>query len=169
MIHTLARMWEILEQHPNGTPRTDQRLRLAADLVATAVALRRRVGHLDDDVVEVQLLQHLLGLRIHFNDVLLQSRHLRYVVISALAFLLLQLDGDTTDLRVAQTLHQMCHETSDLVAQGLGGNDGHFLDDALVCVEIHRQPGVVLLNNDLRGLLDGLCTNATHFGSSFAC
>lgn len=50
---------------------------------------------------------------------------------------------------------------SDLVAQGLRWNDGHFFDDPLVRVEIHRQPGVVFLNNDLRGLLDGLCTNAT--------
>lgn len=50
---------------------------------------------------------------------------------------------------------------SDLVAQGLRWNDGHFFDDPLVRVEIHRQPGVVFLNNDLRGLLDGLGTNAT--------
>lgn len=50
---------------------------------------------------------------------------------------------------------------SDLVTQRLGWNDGHLFNDTLVYVEVHRQAGVVLLNNDLRGLLDGLGTNAT--------
>lgn len=49
----------------------------------------------------------------------------------------------------------------DFVTQGLGGNDGHLLADALVGVEIQSQSGVVLLNDDLGGLLDGLCPNTT--------
>lgn len=49
----------------------------------------------------------------------------------------------------------------NLVAQWLRRNDGHLLDDAFVRVEVHGQPGVVLLDDDLRGLLDGFGTNAT--------
>ena len=54
--------------------------------------------------------------------------------------------------------------SSHLVAQALGGNDGNLIADALVGLEIESQLGVVTLNDDLGGLLDGLCSNATHVG-----
>jgi hypothetical protein len=50
----------------------------------------------------------------------------------------------------------MCGESSNLVAELLGGNDGNFLNDALVGLEIAGQTSVVLLDNQLRGLLNGL-------------
>jgi hypothetical protein len=40
----------------------------------------------------------------------------------------------------------------------------HLIANPLVGLEVERQLGVVSLNNDLGGLLDGLCANATHFG-----
>jgi len=40
----------------------------------------------------------------------------------------------------------------------------HLIADPLVGLEVQRQLGVVSLNDDLSGLLDGLCSNATHFG-----
>lgn len=51
-----------------------------------------------------------------------------------------------------------------LVAQALGGNDGNLIADPLVGLEVQGKLGVVPLNDDLGGLLDGLGTNATHFG-----
>lgn len=59
------------------------------------------------DVVVVQQLQHVLGVRIDLDDVLLQSGHSGHVVVATLALLLLQLDGDAAHLRVTQTAHQM--------------------------------------------------------------
>lgn len=53
------------------------------------------------------------------------------------------------------------HLPGNLVAQGLGRNDGHLLADALVGVEVHGQSSVVLLDDNLGGLLDSLRTNAT--------
>ena len=52
--------------------------------------------------------------------------------------------------------------SSYLVAETLGGNDGNLIADSLVGLEIEGQLGVVTLNDDLGGLLDGLGTNATH-------
>jgi len=49
----------------------------------------------------------------------------------------------------------------NLVAQGLGGDDGHLLADALVGVEVQRQASVVLLDDDLSGLLHRLGSYAT--------
>lgn len=76
------------------------RMSLAVCLVASVVVLV--VGRLrqlkSGDVVEVQHLQHLLRLSINLDDVLLQSRHLRNVVITAFTLLLLQLDGDSAHL-----------------------------------------------------------------------
>jgi hypothetical protein len=54
-------------------------------------------------------------------------------------------------------------DSSHLVAQALGGNDGNLIADALVGLEVESQLGVVTLNDDLGGLLDSLGTNATHF------
>lgn len=49
----------------------------------------------------------------------------------------------------------------NFVAQRFRRNDGHLFADTLVCMEIHIQTSVILLNDDLGGLLDGLCTYAT--------
>ena len=72
--------------------------------------------------------------------------------------------------------------TSDLVTETLGSNDSdlcdalafprspastwhpHLIADPLVGLEVERELGVVTLNDDLGGLLDGLCADATHFG-----
>lgn len=53
---------------------------------------------------------------------------------------------------------------TDLVAETLGSNDGDLIADALVGLKVQGELGVVSLNDDLGGLLDGLGTNATHFG-----
>lgn len=62
--------------------------------------------------------------------------------------------------RQTQT-NQTANLPGNLVAQGLGRDDGHLLADALVGVEVHGQSSVVLLDDDLGGLLDSLRTNAT--------
>jgi hypothetical protein len=43
-------------------------------------------------------------------------------------------------------------------------NCPYLIADPLVGLEVERQLGVVPLNDDLGGLLDGLCSNATHVG-----
>jgi len=52
--------------------------------------------------------------------------------------------------------------SSYLVAETLGSNDCDLIADSLIGLEIEGQLGVVSLNDDLGGLLDGLGTNATH-------
>ncbi len=54
--------------------------------------------------------------------------------------------------------------SADLVAEALGGDDSNLIADALVGLEVEGELGVVPLNDDLGGLLNGLGTNATHFG-----
>lgn len=51
-----------------------------------------------------------------------------------------------------------------LVAETLGCNNGNLVADALVGLEVEGELGVVPLNDDLGGLLDGLGTDTTHFG-----
>ena len=52
-------------------------------------------------------------------------------------------------------------EAGNLVAQPLGLDDGHLGADALVAVEILGEAPIVLLDDDARGLLDGLRAYAT--------
>jgi len=83
-------------------------LRAIEILVATTKVVGVGLGELQaTDVVEVQQFQHLLGVGVDLDDVLLQSGDGRDVVVATLTLLLLQLDGNTTDLGVAQTAHQM--------------------------------------------------------------
>ncbi len=56
----------------------------------------------------------------------------------------------------------MSDKSGDLVPERLGGNKSHLLNDALVDIEVQGQLGVVLLDDDLGGLLHGLGTDATH-------
>jgi len=51
---------------------------------------------------------------------------------------------------------------SYLVAKTLGSNDGNLIANSLVGLEVESQLWVVSLDDDLCGLLDCLCANATH-------
>ena len=55
---------------------------------------------------------------------LLQSRDIGDVVVPSLPLLLLQLDRDAAHRRPLQPLHEMRDEAGDLVAKGLGGDQG---------------------------------------------
>lgn len=61
---------------------------------------------------------------------------LGHEVESALAFLLLQLEGDAADGALFEALHEMGGEASNLVAETLGRNRGDIVDDALVDLEV---------------------------------
>ena len=54
--------------------------------------------------------------------------------------------------------------SADLVSETLGGDDGDLVADSLVGLEVEGEAGIVPLDDDLGGLLDGLGTDATHVG-----
>lgn len=62
---------------------------------------------------------------------------------------------------------QVSGVSGNLVPEPLGGDDGNLIANPLVGLEVQRQLGVVTLNDDLGGLLDGLGSDATHFGDLF--
>ena len=51
-----------------------------------------------------------------------------------------------------------------LVPQSFGCNDGDLIANALVGLKVLSELGVVALDDDLGGLLDGLGTDTTHVG-----
>lgn len=113
------------------------------------------------DVVELEHLQHLLGLWIDLDDIVLQSGDLGNIVVSAFPLFLLQLDGNTTYLTVPKPLHQVSDKSSNLVAQGFARDNSDFLAYPLVRMEVQGETWVVLLDNELRGLFDRLRSYAT--------
>jgi hypothetical protein len=124
----------------------------------------------DGDRLEAKVLEEVLGLAIDVELAALgvlgevQSGDLRNVLILTLTLLLLKLEGDTTDGSTLNSLHQVGGVAGNLVAQALGGDNSDLITDTLVGLEVQGELGVVSLNDDLGGLLDGLGTNATHFG-----
>jgi hypothetical protein len=55
----------------------------------------------------------------------------------------------------------MCSETSNLVAETLGRDQGDLVADFLVGLEVEGKTGVVLFNQDTGSLLDGFGSDAT--------
>ena len=53
----------------------------------------------------------------------------------------------------------MSGKTGNLVAESLGGDDGDFIADAFVGLEIEGEAWVVLLDDDARCLFDGFGAN----------
>merc|ERR1712168_1130954 len=98
-----------------------------------AVGLLLVQGHLKiRDVAHVHSLQHLLGVGVNLNDVLLNGRHLGYVVVSALPLLFLQLDGDAAYRAALDALHKVGHKPSNLVPQLFTWDDCDFLTYSLI-------------------------------------
>jgi len=122
----------------------------------------------DWDGIEAKALEEILcfGINIKLSTLgvlgEVESRNFGDVLILSLSLFFLELEGDTTDRTTLNALHQMCSITGNLVAKTLRGNDGNFIADSLVCLEIEGQLGVVSLDDDLGGLLNGLGSDATH-------
>ena len=68
-------------------------------------------------------------------------------VHAALALFLLKLERDPADRTLLDPLDEVGREPGDLVAEALGGNDGHLLQELLVGVEIHGHARVVSLDD----------------------
>lgn len=66
---------------------------------------------------------------------------------------------DTADGSSLNALHQVGHETADLVAETLGGDLSDLLADLLVDLEVSGQLGVVVLHNLATSALHSLSTN----------
>jgi len=114
-------------------------------------------------------LKHGAGLSVDLNSLNGDLRDVRDVVVTTLTLLLLKLERNATDGALLNTLHEMGHETSDLVAHGLGRNESNLSADTLVGVEVESKTRIVLLDDGTSSLLDGLYTHATHFLCFLIC
>ena len=115
-------------------------------------------------VVKAKTVNHLLrvGVNLKRSNRRVKSRHLRNVLVLALALFFLELERDTTDRTTLDAAHQVGGEARNLVAEALRGHNGHLVDHLLVGVEVNGvQTGVVLLNENTRSALGGLSADAT--------
>ena len=69
----------------------------------------------------------------------------------------------TSDRSSLDSLHKMRGESSDLIPEPFAGDDGDFLGNPFVGVEIGAQLSVVFLHDDAGGLFHRFRANATHF------
>ena len=102
-----------------------------------------------------------LGVLVNFNGGKVKGRDFRDILILALTLLFLEFERDATDGATLNALHQVGREPGNLVSQALGGNNGDFISELLVRVEVKGQTGVVLLNEDSRGLFHSLGANSS--------
>jgi hypothetical protein len=77
------------------------------------------------------------------------------------SYLLLNLEGNTSDGTILDSLHKVGGETSNLVSDSLGWHNTDLAQDLLVDVEIVSELEVVLLNELLSGSLHGLSSDST--------
>lgn len=98
----------------------------------------------------------MTGLQHFFLVFYVAMSYLGHEVHTPLTLLLLQLQRNTSHRAPLDTLHEVGHKAGDLVPHPLGRDDRHLVANALVCVEVHRQTRVVLLDDGSRRLLHGL-------------
>ncbi len=108
------------------------------------------------EVPELEGLEHVPGVGVDLDEILLKGGDLRDEVHAPLTLLLLELEGDVADRATLDALHEVGGEAGDLVAHTLGGDHSDLVTDALVGVEIEGEAGVVLLHDDAGGTLYGL-------------
>lgn len=90
-----------------------------------------------------------------------QSRNLWDVLVLSLSLFLLQLERDTSDWTLLNSLHQVGGVTSNLVSESLGLDLSNLGGQSLVGLEVQGQLWVVSLDQHLGGSLDCLSSNAT--------
>lgn len=90
-----------------------------------------------------------------------QGRDFWDVLVLSLSLLLLQLERDTSNWTLLNSLHQVGGVTSDLVSESLGLDLSDLGGQSLVGLEVQGQLRVVSLDQNLRGSLDSLSSNAT--------
>ena len=129
------------------------------------LALSRNMGDVDGELSETKVLEELSSVLIDIQSTVgvgkVKSRDLRNVLITSLTLLLLELEGDTTDGTLLDTLHQVGGVTSNLFAKTLGGDVSILTGKTLVGLEVESELGVVTLDHLLSSTLDSLSSNAT--------
>ena len=95
------------------------------------------------DLIKAGGLDHLQGVLIDLNRLLVDGRDLRHEVHALLALLLLELKRDAAHGTTLDALHQMGREARDLVAELLRRDERDFLDDLLVDLEVEGEARVV--------------------------
>lgn len=127
----------------------------------------RRNSNDRDWQVETQRLNQVSGLLVNLQLVLgvrqVQSRNFWNVLVLSLTLLLLQLEGNTSNWTLLNSLHQVGGVTSNLVSQTLGWDGSNLRGQTLVGLKVQSQLWVVTLNQSLRSSLNGFCSNTTLF------
>lgn len=112
--------------------------------------------------VDLERLEHIGGVGVDLDRVLLDERDVRDVVELLLALLLLELERDAAHGAALDAAHQVREISGNLVAHALGRHDGDLVHDAFVDVEVERETVVVLLDDLARSALDGFGADASH-------
>ena len=111
----------------------------------------------------VYILHHVLDGGVINEDLLnIELRLLGDEVHASLSLFLLELEGDVSDGTLLDSLHQVSNETSDLVSESLGRNDGNLLSNLLVELEVKGELLIVLLNDVSSRSLDSLSSDSSH-------
>ncbi len=108
------------------------------------------------------ILHHILSSRVDDDLLNFKLGLLRNILHSSLALGFLELERDSANRTLLNSLHKVSDETSDLVAESLRGNNGNLFRYLLVKLEVHGQLGVVLLNDVSGRSLDSLSADSSH-------
>jgi hypothetical protein len=106
--------------------------------------------------------KHILSLVVNLNLLDVDLGSSGNPIESPLTLLLLDLQGDTLDGALLNSLHEMRRKTGDLIAEFLGGDLADFTQDLLVGVEVSGELLVVFLEQHFSSSLDCLCSNSAH-------
>jgi len=102
-----------------------------------------------------------LSVLVNLNSSHSKCRDFRNIIVLSLSFFLLQFKWNSTHRTLLNSLHKMRCKSSNLVSQSLWSNDGYFIANLLVCLEIKRKTRIIFLNNNSGSPLYSLCANSS--------
>lgn len=120
------------------------------------------IGNLIEEGITELLSQHFLSSFIDLNLVNLNFRLGGNPIQSSFSFLFLDLEGNSLDWALLNSLHEMGGKSSNFVSESLGGNLSNFAEDFLVGVEVVGQLLVILLEEELSTSFDCLGSDSAH-------
>jgi len=132
------------------------------------VALSDLSGSEDTELTkETSLLEHFSGFIVDGDLLEINDGLLGDEVKSSLSFFFLDLQGNTSDGSLLDSLHQVSSKSCNLVTESLGRDLSDFGEDLLVEVEVVGELAEVMLDESLSGSLDCFSSDSTHFAWKF--
>lgn len=146
-------VWRVLQRPPRGAFQAPS-FRFSIPTSHGLHLYAGQAGHVDGA-------KHVVRVFVDFDEIDVDGGFVGHVIHPSFSFFFLQFQADSTHGSALDAFHQVRCESCDFVPHPFGGDDGHFVGDPFVDVEVEGEFGVVLFHDHPGGSFDGFGSHAS--------